>query len=412
MRLAPGGSRADRSAALREVQRQPVWLVDVCEAREVSDAVGPRRYLHAGPPIATDRLTAPSRGAVIAGLLLEGQAESPDQAQDLIERGEVELVSCNAVGAVGAMAGLVTPGTPVVVVERQGRRYFAPLNEGLGTAIRFGDHDPGTLDRLRWLARGFAPVLRAAIRAVDPVDVVEIQAEGLRRGDDAHNRNPSSTANLVVRLAAAIVEVAPRDAAVALFRELAANPHFFLCVSMAAGKAIADALHEGGVPGIVTAMSANGREIGLRVSGASEWFLAEAVVGDDIQLLDGFTLEDASPPVGDSIIVETIGLGAFALSAAPSLGHALGLSAGASRAVVDRMRRICLAESERYVLPQEDLRGTPFGIEVAAVLRTGIEPVFSMGYAHRELGKGRVGAGLVRFPLDAFERAAAELGLP
>ena len=186
-----------------------VYVLDFCAASEATDEVARRRYLHAGPPLDPRDATGPMRGALIAGLLYEGEATSSHDAEQIIDRGEVDLLPCHQAGGVGALAGIVTPNVPVVRVEsNSGRRAFAPINEGLGKATRFGNYDQETVRRLGWLKEVFAPALSRAVAACEPIDIVELQAEGLRRGDECHNRNVASSAQLLMILATAIVETA------------------------------------------------------------------------------------------------------------------------------------------------------------------------------------------------------------
>jgi hypothetical protein len=59
-----------------------------------------------------------------------------------------------------------------------------------------------------------------------------------------------------------------------------------------------------------------------------------------------------------------------------------------------------------FTIPALNFRGTPTGIDVLKVVETGITPVLDTGAAHKEPGKGQVGAGIVRMPMDAFVKAA------
>jgi hypothetical protein len=113
--------------------------------------------------------------------------------------------------------------------------------------------------------------------------------------------------------------------------------------------------------------------------------------------------------MGDSAITETVGLGALSLTASLSLARVLGVDAAGSQDVVDKMRRICVTEHPRYLLPADDFRGSPFGISVRRVAETGIAPAANAGYAHRTPGEGRVGANLAWFPVAPFAEAAADL---
>src|SRR5918911_5624631 len=89
-----------------------------------------------------------------------------------------------------------------------------------------------------------------------------------------------------------------------LFAFLRGNPQFFVAVSLAASKLMLDAGR--GVDGsaLVTAMGANGRECGIKVSGLGDrWFTAPAEVPDGV-FLEGFGAADAGPGCGDSLAVE------------------------------------------------------------------------------------------------------------
>lgn len=403
--------RAAARATVRLLDGATARLAGVVPAREVVPALGPRRYLHAGPPLVLEEVPGPMRGALLGALVYEGEAATLAEAAAVLDAGDVALSSCNEAGGVGAMAGIVTPTMPVVVVEGDaGGVAFSPINEGLGQALRFGATGDDVLARLRWLRDRLAPLLDRAIRRSPAIELTEVQAEGLRRGDECHNRNVASSAALLLRLAPPMIRSAatPGEAADAL-AWAAGNRHFFLPFSMACGKALATRAH--GVPAspVVTCMAANGRRFGIRVSGCGdEWFLAEAPRGRP-QLFDGFTLDDVQPTMGDSFITETVGLGAFALSAAPAISSFLGTAASEAGALVTDMRRVTAGVSSRFVIPAEDHAGTPLGIDVTRVSETGITVAVNNGMAHRRPGVGQVGAGLTRLPLAPFEAAAARL---
>jgi hypothetical protein len=396
---------AERTLAILDTTT--VTLVGVREARLVSDAVGPRRYLHAGPPLSLDELPGPLRGALVGALLLEGEAADRAEAARILDGGELELAPCQEAAAGGAIAGVVSPSMPVVLVESsRGNRAFSPLNEGLGNALRFGANSEATLRRLRDVV---APVLDRAAACAD-VDLTEIQAEALRRGDEGHNRTVAAGAVLVARLASWAIRTAPdRAAAADALEDARCNPHFFNPFSIAAAKAIADAAH--GIPGspIVTGAGGNGLRFGIRVSGLGErWFTAPAPTSRPM-LFEGFSPEDAQPMLGDSPLIETIGLGGCALSAAPAVCSYVGGAPADLSRIVSEVRAIAAGVSSRFLIPFESFAGTPLGLDVTRVAVTGIEPVTTTGLAHRRAGVGQVGAGLTRLPVEPFADAARAL---
>src|SRR4029077_16083249 len=96
--------------------------------------------LHAGPPIAWENMCGPQQGAITGAILYEGWAISLDQAEKMAASGEVALHPCDHHGAVGPMAGIISPCMPVWVVENTEakNRAYCNLNEGLGKVLRFG----------------------------------------------------------------------------------------------------------------------------------------------------------------------------------------------------------------------------------------------------------------------------------
>lgn len=400
---------ATHAAALAALDQTTAYLAGVKLAGEVTDAVGPRTFLHAGPPIAADELLGPMRAAAMGALVLEGEAADLDAAGRLIDEGGLELRPAHEAGGLSAAAGVISPSVPVIVARSpDGREAFAPLHEGNDMPLRYGAYGPETLERLRRLGTVTAPALNAAVEASEPIELTAVQAEGLRRGDECHNRNAATSAAIALALAPALVR-ADAGFAAAFLEEVAQNNQWFLGFSMAAAKLIGDEAHAHGEPGIVTAIAANGRRVGIRVSGCGErWFETEAPLGQP-RVFEPHTLADACPLMGDSFATEVMGLGALASSAAPALASFLGADPLDAVDKVTEMRRICAGESTRFLIPFEGYRGTPIGIDAAAVCETGTAPLVNGGFAHRTPGLGMVGAGVVRLPLEPFEQARSVL---
>jgi hypothetical protein len=240
--------------------------------------------------------------------------------------------------------------------------------------------------------------------------VTAILTQMLQMGDEAHNRNRAGTLMLLRDLAPAMVTSGadPADVAEAL-RFVGGNDHFFLNLAMPACKLALDAARD--VPGstMVVAMSRNGTDFGIQVSGTgNEWFTGPAQTADGLYLGD-FGPEDANPDIGDSAITETAGLGGFAMATAPAIVRFVGGSVPDALATTRRMREITLGENPRWSVPVLEFTGVPSGIDVTAVCRTGILPQINTGMAGREAGVGQVGAGLVTPPLDIFPLALSAL---
>jgi len=415
----PVGARvrsANQTVMTRLLEARPT-LVDVRPAGKAIPVPGDRTILHAGPPIEWERMCGPVKGAVIGAILFEGWATSVEAARRLCDTGAITFAPCHDHGAVGPMAGIVSPSMPVVVVENGegGNRAFATLNEGLGRALRFGAYDAPVLDRLRWMATTLGPALARALGQGGPVDLKRITAQALQMGDECHNRNVAATALFARAVAPALTRAVDGATATAVLEFLLANDHFFLNLSMAACKAALDAAH--GVAGstVVTAMARNGVEFGIRVSGTgARWFTDHAPVIDGLYF-PGHGPADANPDLGDSAITETAGIGGFAMGGAPAIVRFIGGTPADAVGYTRAMYGITLARNAEYAMPALGFVGTPTGIDVRRVVDSGVAPVINTGIAHREAGVGQIGAGIVRAPLGCFAAAlralAAELGV-
>ncbi len=386
-------------------------VVDVVPAADAL-GLGPKDLLHAGPPIDWERASGPMRGALMGAALFEHLVTDPDQAADLVRRGEITLDPCHHHNAVGPMAGVISPSMWVFVIEdpASGHRTYCSLNEGLGKVLRYGAYSAEVISRLRWMSAVLGPVLQAAIRANGPIDVTAILAQMVQMGDEAHNRNRAGTLMLLRELMPAVIESGFPSADLAeAARFVAGNDHFFLNLAMPGCKLALDAARD--IPGstMVVAMARNGTDFGIQVSGTgNQWFTGPAQVPDGLFLGD-YGPEDANPDIGDSAITETAGLGGFAMAAAPAIVRLVGGTVADALANTRRMYEITLAEHTTFSVPVLDFRGTPAGIDVAKVVRTGVLPQINTGMAGKVAGTGQVGAGLVTPPEEIFPAALREL---
>ena len=91
--------------------------------------------------------------------------------------------------------------------------------------------------------------------------------------------------------------------------------------------------------------------------------------------------------MGDSAIVETIGLGAFAMAAAPAVVGYIGAGRASEAAVFTRsMAEIVVGSNPAWTIPAMDFAGVPTGIDIRLVVETGLAPIINTGIAHREPG--------------------------
>jgi hypothetical protein len=405
--------RTANERALAAMLDVTATLVDVAPASEL---LGVQRgeFLHAGPPIAWDRASGPLRGGLMAGAALEGLVDDPEDAVALFEAGTaVSLEPCHHRSAVGPMAGVVTPSMWMFVLEDRstGRRTYCSLNEGLGKVLRYGAYAPEVLTRLRWMSDVLGPLLQAAVRGTaEATDVTGILTQMLQMGDEAHNRNRAGTLMLLRDLSPAMVSSGADAADVAeALRFVGGNDHFFLNLAMPACKLALDAAR--GIDGstMAVAMARNGTDFGIQVAGTGdEWFTGAAQLADGLYLGE-YGPDDANPDIGDSAITETAGIGGFAMATAPAIVRLVGGTVPDALATTRRMHEITLGENPRWSVPVLEFQGTPTGIDVTRVCRTGILPQINTGMAGKVAGVGQVGAGLVPPPAEICPAALAAL---
>lgn len=405
---------ANQEALGRILAAQPV-LVGVGRALDLVPGMAPELILHAGPPIAWERMSGPLRGAIIGGLILEGRAGTEAEAVALVEQGLVRFEPCHHHATVGPMAGVTTASMPVYIIENRaaGNRAYSNFNEGYGKVLRYGAYSEEVLERLRWINGTLAPAVGEALRRAGGLDMKALIAQQLTMGDEGHNRNRAGSAIFGRLLAPHLARTGlSPETLEQVLRYFADNDLAVLNPVMAACKATMDAAH--GIAGstVVTCMARNGTDFGIRVSGLGDlWFTAPAEVPVGLYF-SGFSSADANPDIGDSTITETAGIGAFAMAAAPAIVKFVGGTPAEAAAATMEMYEITVGENPAFGLPPLDFRGTPTGIDIRKVVRTGITPRINTGIAHKMPGVGQVGAGLVRPPMACFEQALEAMAEP
>ena len=400
--------QANREAIRRMLAADPV-LVDVIPASDAIPDLGDRMILHAGPPIDWARMCGPLRGAIAGIAVFEGWAADLEAAGVMAADGAFNFAPNHHFDAVGPMTGLTTRSQPLMVVENRafGNRAYCAINEGLGKVMRFGGNDEEVLARLGWLRDVLGPAMGAALRELGGIELKPLIARGLSMGDEMHQRNVACS-GLVLRALAPAMAKTSRDPGLLSdsLGFIGTNDQFHLNIAMTMGKAIMDPLRNIDASTVVTAMSRNGTDFGIRVSGTGDrWFIAPVEMPQGLYF-PGFTEDDANPDMGDSTIIETIGLGGFAMGAAPAVAGFVGAGSAADAAIFTRtMGEIALGENPEWTIPALDYLGVPTGIDIRLVVETGIAPTINTGIAHREPGIGQVGAGVVRAPMACFDQA-------
>jgi hypothetical protein len=396
--------------AMREAD--PVVL-DVQLVGQVVPELREHMLLHAGPPVAYENMPDPMKGAAAGAVLFEGWADSLEEAEKMLCEGAIRFDSCHHHNTVGPMGGITSPSMPVFVVEDKvsGRKAFSTMNEGIGAVMRFGANGPEVIKRLNWFKNEFGPLLGAALRHSGGIPLKPIMAKALLMGDEMHQRNTAASLLFSQTVMPHLIVSGSGEALERVVRFLGETDQFFLNLAMCAGKIMGDAGQEVGEGSIVTAMSRNGYEFGIRVSGLGNHWWTAPVNTPKGMYFAGFSEENASPDMGDSAIMETIGLGGMALPASPAVIGFVGAGTfNKAIDIFDELRGIVISNNSAWGMPALDGRPALLGIDVRKVAATGIEPLINTGIAHKQAGRGQIGAGTVTAPLGCFEAACVALG--
>jgi hypothetical protein len=383
------------------------WVVDVQPARTAMPGYADNLILTSGAPMSWEDYTGGQREALIGGALFEGLATDRADAIEKFADGTIAIGACHDYGAVGSLAGIYTASMPVFVVENRthGNVGYCNFYEGKEPRrLNYGCYDEGVHERLLHVNNVLAPAVGEAIRRQGGIQLKPLIARALRMGDEVHSRNAAASVLFSREILPAILDMVAdgvdnvRDTMV----HLAENDYFFLRLSMAAGKASADAMLTP-CSTLVSAMVFSCRGFAIKLAGLAEhWFEGPPPIHQG-KLFAGHTEAEITWMGGESPITETVGLGGFAQACALSLQEYQG---GSPEIMIERnkeMYAITQGENPDYRIPLFAFRGTPTGVDARKVLETGILPVMDVGLAGRD--GGQIGAGVIRAPRECFERA-------
>jgi carbon monoxide dehydrogenase subunit G len=384
---------------------RPQWTALAPAAKLV--ALDGRWLLHAGPSLA-DPLAppAPVMSSAVLACLYEGWATTEEQAERLVESGEIRLLPAQDYRCVTPLAALVTPATTMIVAEDGAGLVppaYAPLGALGGADARFGNRDPAILERLAARDGEFAPTLAAAL--ADPIDLVSIAAEAVGRGDDLHNRTVAATQALAARLGERFRGASPalQHRVERLLSGLAGTPGFFLTFWMAAAKLILSAAETREPRTLVTRMGGNGEAFGLSLAGCPGAWITVRAGAPRGAYLPGID-PDCEPlgAIGDSAVIDALGFGGQVLHLAPEVRGVLQPFLPPAEASFST-----LLSAAHPAFAQTGVR---VGLDALHVVEGRIAPVITLGMVERTGRTGLLGRGVYVPERDLFARAIRNLG--
>ena len=358
-------------------------------------------FLHAGPAFTSvETICQPIMNSAAVGAVFEGLASDLDQALAMIRAGEIELRPAQNHGVVTPLAAVVTPQMPLHYVYdgNHGRSVcLTPINGGNGPAIRLGQCSEAAVAHLRWINGPVLDCLAAGLG--EGMELIPFASAGLAAGDDCHGRTIEATRLLVAEIDARSKTGIANDDVRAF---LGQSPSMFLNLWMAASKCLMSTADGIAGASLITAMGGNGVDVGVQIAGLpGQWFTAPASPPNG-QIGDGLDPSRRLGAIGDSAVVEALGLGAMNILGSPEQMKALGAFAPA-----DYQSRIAALRLGVHL--DFNVATPPIGIMARTVAAYGAGPMVALGIIDRQGELGRIGGGISDPPQSMFTAAMAAL---
>lgn len=340
--------------------------------------------LHAGPPISIGDLTEPIRNSAACAAVFEGWADTLESAFALIDAGNVQFKPAQDHGCVVPLAAVVTPSMQLQTVTdatQPKKVCYAPLNGGNGPAPRLGQASTEAIAHLYWLNETLADVLEDILET-GPINLIEIADHGLACGDDCHGATGAASAKLREYLFGEANHL-PAD----VVRFLEGSPSFFLNLWMAATKLMISAPHGCKDSSFITAAGSNGKRFGIQVAGIpGHWFTCFATVPLGLIEKPFYTIAPLGA-IGDSAIIDIMGLGAMVADRSPAQWAALEAYLPCAPATL--RKRLQLMPHPAFTRTQQTL-----GLFASTVAKSGLSPTIALGVLDKDGAAGRIGGGI------------------
>lgn len=358
-----------------------------------------RMLLHAGPPLGDPRHPpAPIRSAAVLTARHEGWASDEVEAERMIEREEIQFAPAQDWHCVTPLAALISPKTPLFEVsDAQGNRSaraFSPVSTVRGPDTRMGHRDPAILARMTERDHTLAPALSALLEADGPIPLWPLARAGLAAGDDLHSRTHGANAALVEQLRPRLADD--------LLEAIAATPLFFLTLWMAACAALLRSAERGDRPTLITRGGGNGERFGLSLAAAPRaWISVPAQAPQGWRLPSAPGAAEVFGAVGDSAVIDLLGLGAQRFAFAPEPLGVLGPWLPADHAAI--ATRLGGRIDARIEPP------TPLGLDAGQIAHSAVSPLIALAMIGADGRSGLLGRGVYRPPAALFSQAVDAL---
>lgn len=390
-------SSADQKAFQLVSQCRPQWS-GMCRASEILPD-NSKRLLHAGPPFTCiDTIPAPVMNSLCVGAVYEGWAEGFDAARQMIVKGEIAAEPAQDHNIVVPLAGVVSPSMMLMVI-RDGnnpqRRKYSVLNEGMVHCTRLGKLDSQLQDHLRWLNDELSTWISTRLNL--PIDLLPVINAALSDGDDCHGRTMAGSA-----LIAEMLYRAGSDPVLDKIREFLDGAMAFALNIWMANSSLMMAAAEG-VDGasLITQAAGNGYEFGVQVAAKPGQWITMAAPEVKGAIEAAHTGRTAVGAIGDSAVVDFMGLG----------GQVLNTATASYDNLKDYLPEDALSRPEKALSGTLQAIDRPVVTSARQVVANAGGPFVLLGMIEDRGEAGRIGGGVVDVPVSFFQKVLDEAGI-
>lgn len=397
----------------RMQESDPVW-VGMQPAIDCVPGIHKKLILHSGPAISWQEMCETQRQGGINGVMYEGYAETEEEARAMLASGQIEFAAGNDYHIVVPGSGIATPSMVVNIVEDRNtgiRGFCAPFQgPNRGGLAGWGVYNPAIKAHLDNMHDHLGPAFNKVLQEFGGLSLKRMITRGVEMGDELHSRQDACGLILTNELMKLLYDSdLDQDIKKQCVELLYGTVRFFHPLGMAAGMSLLEGIRDVPYSTVVTAMMGNGVTYGIKIAGlGNQWFTAPAPMLEGNYVSTDIDMNDVLPWIGDSCMLEACGLGGSAAAAAPAVMRAQNLTMqdGIERSM--EIEQITLASHRYYLVPALEYQGTPLGIDMRKVLKTGIQPVVHGGMISKS-GR-RLGAGVAHVPMECFEKACLAFG--
>lgn len=372
----------------------PVWS----QLQRLKDIYPEQQYLllHAGPPfLNVQEIPEAVKNSFAIAIIFEGWAVNKADALMMLEQAKVNISPAQDYDVVVPLAGVISPSMYLLDIKNDKRpqdKTYAVLNEGMQWCTRLGIFDQRVVEHLKWLHGEFSEWLKRVINH-QPIALSPILQESLVLGDDGHGRTNAASK----LIADAILDIAHKNKI-----EVPQKMHDFLYESlafalnfwMAAALLILKTGQYNSDKQLIVKAGGNGLRFGYTLSDQPQKWIS--VLAPEIQgnKENQFLEERALGTIGDSAVVDILGLGGQVLDIAKI--SAENLQAFLPKDYATRM--------DEFNLMPIDFLGTRSGlVDLDKVQKNKKAPLILLGMISLNGKYGRIGGGVATLTEQVFK---------